>query len=125
MSNKEQAREEGLGFTTRGTISASAVITKNIQTRANFYPDCNLIGGSYENAPLGVDAYEGGLRMYITDDTIDIVPTSYIYFTENTELTDYGNLIFEIEEITDTTASGTWGVGNYLEPTGSFSFVKS
>ena len=121
----EQPREEGLGFTTRGTISASAVPTKNIQTRAKFYPDCRLIGGSYENAPLGVDAYEGGLRMYTTDDTIDIVPTSYIYFTENTELTDYGNLIFEIEEITDTTASGTWGVGNYLEPTGSFSFVKS
>lgn len=121
----EQPGDESLGLTTRGTISASAVPTKNIQTRAKFYPDCRLIGGSYEDAPLGVDASEGGLRMYTTDDEGYIVPPSYIYFTEDTEPTDYGSLIFEIEEITDTTVSGTWSVGNYLEPTGSFRLVKS
>ncbi|MFC1454780.1 Ig domain-containing protein [Candidatus Undinarchaeota archaeon] len=109
-----------------GTASASAVATKNVQT-SKYYPDCRLIGGSYADEPLAVDASEGKLGLSVPTYGVSIVPESYIRFTEDSDPTkaDYGSLILDIEEISDTTVSGTWGSGNYISPGGQFTLTKS
>ena len=61
-----------------------------------------------------LDKIKEGARVAVRDCT-KVRPEENVVIITDNETRDIALIIkFEIEEITDTAVSGTWGVGNYL-----------